>query len=62
MVIKACHQCQMVKRIRSIKHDIEEFKSIPIHDLFYGIALDMVGLLLEINTSNKYILIAIDHY
>jgi hypothetical protein len=52
----------MVKRIGSIKYDIEEFKSIPIHDLFYSIALDMVGLLLETKTSKKYILIAIDHY
>ncbi len=54
-MIRACHQCQMVKRIGSIKYDIEEFRSIPIHDLFYRIALDMVGLLLEtklaINTS-----------
>lgn len=52
----------MVKRIRSVKYDNEEFKSIPIYDLFYCIALNMVGLLLETKTSNKYILIAIDHY
>ncbi len=61
-MIRACHQCHMVKRIGSIKYDIEEFNSIPIHDLFYHIALDMVGLLLETKISNKYILIAIDHY
>ncbi len=61
-MIKVCHQCQMVNRIGNIKYDIEEFKSIPIHDLLYHIALDMVGLFLETKISNKYILIAIDHY
>jgi hypothetical protein len=54
-VVRACHQCQMVKRIGSTKYDIEEFKSIPIHDLFYHIALNVVGLLLETKTSNKYL-------
>jgi len=61
-VIRASHQCQMVKRIGNIKYDIEEFNNIPIHDLFYCIASNIVGLLLETKISNKYILIAIDHY
>jgi hypothetical protein len=52
----------MVKRIGNIKYDIEEFNNIPIHDLFYCIASNIVGLLLETKISNKYILIAIDHY
>jgi hypothetical protein len=61
-VVKACHQCQMVKRIRSIKSNVEESKSMPIHDLFYQIVLDITNPLLEIKNGNKYILVAICHY
>ncbi len=61
-MMKACRQCQMVKRIRSIKSNVEESKSIPIHDLFYWILLDTTSPLLEIKNGNKYILVAIHHY
>jgi hypothetical protein len=40
----------------------EQLKSIPVCDLFYGIALDTAGPLLETKSGNKYILMAIDHY
>jgi hypothetical protein len=35
---------------------------MPIHDLFYHIVLDTYGPFLETKFSNKYILVAIDHY
>jgi hypothetical protein len=41
---------------------IEELKSIPICDLFYHVALDIVGPLPKTKFSNKYVLVAIDHY
>jgi hypothetical protein len=37
-------------------------KKIPICDLFYKVFFDTIGLLMAIKTSNKYVLIAIDHY
>jgi hypothetical protein len=37
-------------------------KNIPIYDLFYKVALDIVGPLLEIKDGNMYVLVAIDHY
>jgi hypothetical protein len=41
---------------------IEEMKSIPIYDLFYCVAMDIVGPLPKIINGNKYVLVAIDHY
>jgi hypothetical protein len=35
---------------------------MPIHDLFYHIVLDTIGLFLKTKFGNKYILVAIDHY
>jgi hypothetical protein len=52
----------MVKRIGSIRYNAKEFKSIPIHDLFYWIALNITSPLPETKNGNKYILVAIDHY
>ncbi len=37
-------------------------KSIPIYDLFYMVASDIVGLLPEIKDGNMYVLVTIDHY
>ncbi len=53
---------KMVKRTGIIKFDVKEFKSIPIHDLFYMITLNTNGLHLKTKNGNKYILVAIDHY
>jgi hypothetical protein len=52
----------MVKRVGSMRLEDEEMKSIPICGLFYRVALDIMGPLLETKLGNKYILVAIDHY
>jgi hypothetical protein len=51
-----------MERIGNIRSNVEELKSIPIHDLFYQIVLDTVNPLHEIKNGNKYILVAILHY
>jgi len=61
-IVKTCQQCQLVKSEGSIRSGDERLKSIPICDLFHRIALDTVGPLPETKASNKYILVAIDHY
>ncbi len=61
-VVKTCRQCQLVKSEGSIRSGNERLKSIPICDLFYRIALDTAGPLLETKACNKYILVAINHY
>jgi hypothetical protein len=61
-VVKVCQQCQMVKRMGSIRSKDEELKSIPVCDLFHRVAMDTVGPLPETKSGNKYILVAIDHY
>jgi len=45
-----------------MKFDIEEMKSIPICNLFYHVAMDIVGPLPETIDGNKYVLVAINHY
>jgi hypothetical protein len=45
-----------------MRSSIEEMKSIPICDLFYHVALNIVGPLPEITNGNKYVLVAINHY
>jgi len=40
----------------------EEMKNILVYELFYWVALDTTGPLLETKTGNKYILVAVDHY
>jgi len=52
----------MVKRTGSIRSEDEELKSITVCDLFYRVAMDIAGPLPETKSSNKYILVAIDHY
>jgi hypothetical protein len=51
-----------VKSVGSIRSGDERLKSIPICDLFHRVALDTTGPLPETKSSNKYILVAIDHY
>jgi hypothetical protein len=62
IVVKVCQQCQMVRRMGSIRSEDEELKNIPICDLFHRVAMDTVGPLPETKSRNKYILVAIDHY
>jgi hypothetical protein len=52
----------MLKKIDSIKLEIEDFKSISIWDQFYKVTLNTIGPLLETSNGNQYILIGIDHY
>ncbi len=61
-VVKVCQQCQMVRRMGSIRFEDEELKSIPVCDLFYRVAMDTAGPLPETKSGNRYILVAIDHY
>ncbi len=61
-VVKVCQQCQMVRRMGSIRSEDEELKSIPICYLFHRVAMDIAGPLPETKSGNKYILVAIDHY
>ncbi len=61
-VVKVCQQCQMVRRMGSIRSKDEELKNIPICDLFHRVAMDTAGPLPETKLGNKYILVAIDHY
>jgi len=37
-------------------------KNILVYDLFYKVALDIDGPLLETKDGNMYVLVAIDHY
>jgi hypothetical protein len=37
-------------------------KNIHVCDLFYQVAFNIIGPLLETSSGNKYVLIAIDHY
>jgi hypothetical protein len=61
-VVRVCQQCQMVRRMGTIRSEDEELKSIPVCDLFYRVTLDTAGPLLETKSGNRYILVAIDHY
>ncbi len=46
----------------SIHFEDENMKNIPVCELFYRVALDIVGPLPETKSGNKYILVAVDHY
>jgi len=61
-VVKVCQQCQMVRRMGSIRSEDEKLKNIPICDLFHRVTMDTVRPLPETKSGNKYILVAIDHY
>jgi len=60
MVVRQCQCCQLAKSSGNIRFNIEEMKSIPVCDLFYRVALDTTGLLLETKNGNRYALVAID--
>jgi hypothetical protein len=61
-VVRMCQQCQLVRSVGNVRSGDEQLRSIPVYDLFYRIALDMTGSLLETKSGNKYILVPIDHY
>lgn len=61
-IVRTYLQCQLVKRTNNTRFDAKEFKSIPIHDLFYHKALNIVGSFPQTRFGNKYILVDIDHY
>jgi len=61
-MVRGCQQCQLVRSSGSIRSGDEQVKNIPVCDLFHRVALDTVGPLPETRSSNKYILVAIDHY
>ncbi len=52
----------MVKQIGNLQFGIEELKSIPICDLFQKVALGTIDPLPKTKSSNKYILVVINHY
>jgi hypothetical protein len=52
----------MVRKVGNIRSEDEELKSVLICELFYRIAMDIIGPLFESKSGNKYILVAIDHY
>jgi hypothetical protein len=45
-----------------MRFGIEEMKSIPICNLFYHVAMDIVRPLPETTNGNKYVFVVIDHY
>jgi len=61
-VVRNYQQCQLVRSEGSIRSGDEQLKSIPICDMFHKVALDTTGPLPETKSSNKYILVAINHY
>jgi hypothetical protein len=61
-VVRGCQQCQLVRSSGSIQFGDEQLKSIHVCDLFHRVALDTAGPLPETKSSNKYIMVAIDHY
>ncbi len=61
-MVKTCKECQLVRRTRSIRSNAEDMKSIHVCGLFYIIDFDITRPLPKTNQSNKYILVAIDHY
>jgi hypothetical protein len=61
-VVRTCQQCQLVKSEGNIRSGDERLKSIPVCDLFYKVAMDTAGPLLETKAGNEYILVAINHY
>jgi hypothetical protein len=52
----------MVRKVGSIHSEDEELKSISVCELFYKVALDTTGPLIETKSGNKYILVAIDQH
>ncbi len=60
--VKVCDRCQLAKQTNYMRSGVEGMKSIPMCDLFYGVALNIACLLLETSSGNKYVLVAINHY
>jgi hypothetical protein len=58
MVVRQCHRYQLAKSSGSIRFDSEKMKSIHVCDLFYRVALDIVGPLLKTKNGNRYALVA----
>jgi len=52
----------MVKKMGNIPSEDEELKSIHVCELFYRVAMDIIGPLLETKLRNKYIMVVSDHY
>jgi hypothetical protein len=52
----------LVRDSGSIQFGIKKLKNIPVCDLFYCVVLDTVGPLPKTKFSNKYVLVATDHY
>jgi hypothetical protein len=61
-LVCTCKNCQLVKRIRSVRSGSIELKGIPIWDQIFKVAFDTIGLLPETKHGNRYVLVAIDHY
>ncbi len=60
--IKICEKCQLAKQSRNMRFGIEKMKNILVCDLFYHVAMDIVGPLPKTLNGNKYVLVVIDHY
>jgi hypothetical protein len=52
----------MAKQFKSMKFGIEEMKNVIVCDMFYHVAFDTIGPVLETTIGNKYVLMASDHY
>jgi hypothetical protein len=52
----------LVKKTKNVRLELVELKSIPIWDSFFRIALDIIGPFPKTKHSNRYGLVAIDHY
>jgi len=60
--VRQCQCYQLAKNSINIRSNVEEMKNILMYDVFYRVALDIVGPLLQTKNGNMYVLIAIDHY
>lgn len=52
----------MVKDHGHMRSRIEKMKNIIICDLFYEVTVDIVGLLSQTKSGNKYVLVVINDY
>ncbi len=62
VVVCVYKECQLMKWIKNIKFNVEDFKCILMWDHFHMVVFDIKRPLLEINNGNWYILVSIDHY
>jgi hypothetical protein len=61
-VVHTYKNCQLVKKTKSVRSELEDFKNISIWDQFFKMVLDTTRPLLETKHGNMYVLVAIDHY